>query len=84
MSTCIVTGSLGLVGSHAVSFFADKFDKIIGIDNDQRMEFFGTSGVGNLPTFKNYEHYYLDIRKLDKSFFTEDVKLIIHAAGQPS
>lgn len=75
---------MGLVGSHAVSFFADKFDKVIGIDNDQRLEFFGTSGVGNLPTFKNYEHHFLDIRKLDASFFTEDVKLIIHAAGQPS
>ena len=84
MSTCIVTGSLGLVGSHAVAFFADKFDKIIGIDNDQRKEFFGTSGVGNMPTVENYQHIDLDIRKINPDIFTEDVQLIIHAAGQPS
>lgn len=85
MQTCIVTGSLGLVGSHAVKFFAGSFDKIIGIDNDQRLKFFGTSGVGNMPTNKNYEHVWADLTNsgYDK-FFNSDVKLIIHAAGQPS
>lgn len=84
MSTCIITGSLGLVGSHAVKFFADKFDRIIGIDNDHRQMFFGTSGISNMPTAENYEHYNLDIRTLPLGIFSEDVKLIIHTAGQPS
>lgn len=84
MPTCIITGSLGLVGSHAVKFFADKFDKIIGIDNDERKNFFGTSGISNMPTAENYEHYNLDIRTLPLGIFSEDVKLIIHTAGQPS
>jgi len=83
MSTCVVTGSLGLVGSTAVKFFADKFDKIIGIDNDQRLKFFGTSGVGNMPTVANYEHFDSDIRHCP-NVFTKDVKLVIHAAAQPS
>jgi len=83
MSTCVVTGSLGLVGSTAVKFFADKFDKIIGIDNDQRLKFFGTSGVGNMPTVANYEHFDSDIRHCP-NVFTKDVGLIIHAAAQPS
>lgn len=84
MSTCIITGSLGLVGSHAVKFFADKFDRIIGVDNDERKNFFGTSGVSNMPTAENYEHFNLDIRSLPLGIFSKDVKLIIHAAGQPS
>ena len=32
MNICIITGSSGLIGSEAVTFFAEKFDKIIGID----------------------------------------------------
>lgn len=83
MSTCVITGSLGLVGSHAVKFFSDKFDKIIGVDNDQRLKFFGTSGVNNMPTASNYEHIDSDIRNFP-DILNEDVKLIIHTAGQPS
>jgi CDP-paratose 2-epimerase len=41
MNICIVTGSGGLIGSESVSFFADKFDIIVGIDNDMRSYFFG-------------------------------------------
>lgn len=84
MTTCIVTGSLGLVGSHAVKHFADKFDRIIGIDNDQRSKFFGTSGWNNLQNFKNYQHIDADICSIDPDLFDKSVKLIIHTAGQPS
>jgi CDP-paratose 2-epimerase len=41
MKIALVTGSAGLIGSEAVSFFADKFDHIIGIDNNARAYFFG-------------------------------------------
>ena len=41
MNICIITGSSGLIGSESVSFFADKFDKVIGIDNNMRAKFFG-------------------------------------------
>ena len=41
MEIAIITGSAGLIGSEAVDFFAGKFDKIIGIDNDFRQYFFG-------------------------------------------
>ena len=43
MSVAIVTGSAGLVGSESVSFLADKFDTIVGIDNNLRKYFFGES-----------------------------------------
>jgi len=39
MNICIITGSSGLIGSESVAFFADKFDKIIGIDNNMRQVF---------------------------------------------
>jgi CDP-paratose 2-epimerase len=38
---CVVTGSSGLIGSESVEFFAEKFDKVVGIDNNMRMRFFG-------------------------------------------
>ena len=41
MKVCIVTGSGGLIGGESVEFFSNKFDKIIGIDNDSRKQFFG-------------------------------------------
>ncbi len=40
MSVIIITGSGGLIGSESVEFFADKFDIVVGIDNDMRQEFF--------------------------------------------
>ena len=39
MSLVIITGSTGLVGSEAVSFFCDKGFDVIGIDNNLRKFF---------------------------------------------
>jgi CDP-paratose 2-epimerase len=41
MSTVIITGSAGLIGSESVHFFAEKGFNIVGIDNDMRAFFFG-------------------------------------------
>ena len=68
MSIAIVTGSGGLIGSESVKFFSDKFDKIIGIDNDSRQYFFGKSASvkQNINRLKkeitNYKHQNIDIR----------------------
>ena len=37
----VVTGSAGLVGSEAVSFFANLGFEVVGIENDMRSRFFG-------------------------------------------
>lgn len=95
MNICIVTGSGGLIGSESVEFFADKFDLIVGIDNDLRAYFFGndasTSWNKNRleERFSNYKHYNIDIRNnadLEKVFaeYNKDIKLIVHTAAQPS
>jgi CDP-paratose 2-epimerase len=95
MKIALITGSAGLVGSEAVRFLADKFDIIIGIDNDARKFYFGaessTAWQAQLlcDTIPNYRHFGIDIRdkhELYKIFqeFNTDITLIIHAAGQPS
>jgi CDP-paratose 2-epimerase len=94
-TVCIVTGSSGLIGSESVSFFKDKFDKIIGIDNDMRAYFFGKEASTEWNTNKllnsidNFEHQPIDIRNvedLDRLFgqYGDSIKLIVHTAAQPS
>ena len=95
MNIALVTGSAGLIGSEAVIFLAEKFDLIVGIDNDMRAYFFGkeASTAWNQKTltdrFENYKHHDVDIRnyaELEKIFKTHnaDIKLILHSAAQPS
>ena len=92
---CLITGSSGLIGSESVMFFSDKFDKIIGIDNNMRAYFFGDNASTEWNTKKlseripNFKHYSADIRDekaLEKVFseYGTDIKLIIHTAAQPS
>jgi len=95
MNIALVTGSAGLIGSESVAFFSDKFDLVIGIDNNLRQYFFGTDGSTDWnrerlkDQYSNYQHFTADIRKveeLDPIFrqFGADIKLIVHTAAQPS
>jgi len=95
MNICIITGSSGLIGSESVAFFADKFDKIVGIDNNLRQAFFGADASTEwntkklIDTIPNFEHHAADIRDeaaIDKIFaqYGNDIKLIVHTAAQPS
>jgi CDP-paratose 2-epimerase len=95
MKTAIITGSGGLIGSEAVRFFHSKGYQIIGIDNDLRSYFFGKEASTNWNVnqlqaeCKNYIHYSIDIREIDKleNVFNDhnsDIAIIIHTAAQPS
>ncbi len=95
MEIALVTGSSGLIGSETVRFFAAKGMHVVGVDNDMRRFFFGESAstawnrdrlVEELP---NYTHFDEDIRDMDAmerifSKFGSDIKVIVHAAAQPS
>ena len=95
METAIVTGSSGLIGSEAVRFLTEKGMRVLGIDNDMRREFFG-DGASTEWSRKNLErdcrhfrHCSLDIRSEEEMhrLFSEhgkDIRLIVHAAAQPS
>lgn len=95
MKIALITGSAGLIGSESVIFFHDKFDLIIGIDNDLRAYFFGAeaSTSWNIrrleQQFPKYKHYHTDIRDYESlrnifSEFNTDISLVIHTAAQPS
>jgi len=96
MSTAIITGSAGLIGSESVRFFAQKGFQVLGIDNDMRATFFGESASTrwNRDLLKEkygdcYHHYDIDIRDRAsiENLFKErstDIDLIIHTAAQPS
>jgi len=89
----LVTGSSGLIGSEAVSFYDTEGHAVIGVDNNMRAEFFGAQGdtTGRLKQLKNhtrhFTHYPLDIRDrlgLFNLFREYHFDLIIHCAAQPS
>jgi CDP-paratose 2-epimerase len=95
MKIVLITGSGGLIGSESVSFFADKFDLVIGIDNNLRQYFFGKEASTDWnrnrlsEKFSNYKDYSIDIRNyndLEVLFkkYGSDISLIIHTAAQPS
>jgi len=94
-SIVLITGSGGLIGSESVAFFSGKFDTVVGIDNNMREVFFGkeASTAWNVQRIRrqygNYLHHSLDIRDqagVEKIYqqYSAQIKLIIHAAAQPS
>jgi CDP-paratose 2-epimerase len=95
MNVAIITGAAGLIGSESVGFFADKFDLVIGIDNDMRSYFFGNEASTSWNKTRlsmehsNYKHVNIDIRNYEDledifKVYSNDIKLIVHTAAQPS
>lgn len=89
----LVTGSSGLIGSEAVSYFDRQGHEVHGIDNNMRMEFFGPEGDTRWnrsrleAACKNFKHHEIDIRdrKGILEFFKQvPVELVVHCAAQPS
>ncbi len=89
----LVTGSSGLIGSEAVSFFEKRDYHVLGIDNNMRADFFGPPGDTTwnlrrlLNEISNFEHFDLDIRDRTAilDFFKEHrPAAVIHCAAQPS
>lgn len=95
MSTAIVTGAAGLIGSETCKRFHTEGLDVIGIDNDMRSYFFG-SEASTTPTrlklealLGRYRHESIDIRDraaVDGLFreVGKDLKAVIHTAAQPS
>ena len=89
----LVTGSGGLIGSEAASYFLkDKSNKVLGVDNNMRKVFFGPGGdvsktISRLRKSLNYIHANVDItnQKIIEKLFLDFVPdLVIHCAAQPS
>jgi len=95
MNIALITGANGLIGSEAVKFFSEKFDFVIGVDNDMRKYFFGEEGSTKkneellTKQISNYKSLSIDIRNyeaLEEVFkkYGTDIKLVVHTAAQPS
>ncbi len=95
VGVAIVTGAGGLVGSETAAWFAGKGFEVAGIDNDMRSYFFGeeASTSWNIrrlkETLSGFRHYADDIRDVDAmervfSEYGSSVKVVVHAAAQPS
>ncbi len=96
MSTVLITGSAGLIGSESVHFFTKLGYTVIGIDNNLRAHFFGQEASTHWNRLllqekypNQYMHYDADIRDqvaIENIFrkFSSDITLVIHTAAQPS
>jgi CDP-paratose 2-epimerase len=96
VSVAVITGSTGLVGSEAASYFGDLGMDVVGIDNDMRKVFFGSEASTNWNRERlegslggRYAHHAVDIRdrqRVDEIFgrHGKAIELVIHAAAQPS
>jgi len=95
MSSILITGSGGLIGSEAVSFFSSLGLEVHGVDNYMRGYFFGSAAstewrVRELEsTIKGYRHHAIDIRDgqaVDELIrkLAPSLKYVLHAAAQPS
>jgi CDP-paratose 2-epimerase len=94
MTTAIVTGSAGLIGSETARALCGLGVTVAGIDNDMRRTFFGdeasTAGVrtelGGLAGYRHVDADIRDLAALDRVFaeYGSDVTLVVHTAAQPS
>jgi CDP-paratose 2-epimerase len=95
MTTVIVTGSGGLIGSESVRHFVAAGFDVIGLDNDMRAEFFGPEAstrpvtealVEAHPEFHAHPIDIRDAESVDRVFAThaKQLELVIHTAAQPS
>lgn len=95
MSTVIVTGSSGLIGSETAKFFHQQGFDVVGIDNNMRAYFFGQDASTEWNTSQlaasltRFRHAAIDIRDsaaIDELFksYGKNIELVVHCAAQPS
>jgi CDP-paratose 2-epimerase len=92
-SLALVTGSCGLIGSEVCAHFHRLGFAIAGVDNNQRLAFFGPEGDTSwvlkrlLRDIDGYVHHSVDIRNrpaILELVSTLKPAVIIHTAAQPS
>lgn len=90
----LITGSSGLIGSELVTYFDERAERVVGVDNNMRADFFGPDGdtSWNLRRLqegtRHFAHRAVDVRDraaVARLFEAEGpFDLVIHCAAQPS
>jgi len=89
----LITGSSGLIGSEAVTYYDQQGHTVIGVDNNMRRKFFGPNGdttwnrqrlVDNTQHFTPLDIDIRDRQPIFDLFQQQRFDLIIHCAAQPS
>lgn len=95
MTTVLITGSGGLIGSESVRHFVELGHDVIGLENDMRAHFFGPDAstapttrrlVKTHPEFQSMPLDIRDAEAVSKVVYDHrrDLELIVHSAAQPS
>jgi CDP-paratose 2-epimerase len=95
MSTVLITGAGGLIGSEAARHFHSRGWDVLGVDNDMRAIFFGPAASTRWMRerlerdLSSYLHHDVDVRDQSaiQAIFEKarrSIELVIHTAAQPS
>jgi CDP-paratose 2-epimerase len=95
MSTVLITGSGGLIGSESVRHFHELGWDVVGVDNDMRRTFFGDEASTRwmrerlereLPRYRHVNADIRDASAMDRLVrgLSGSLELVIHTAAQPS
>jgi CDP-paratose 2-epimerase len=93
VTTVLITGSCGLIGSEAARFYDRRSARVIGVDNNARAEFFGVDGDTSWrraelqASCRRYHHVDADVRDRARiAALVDEARpdLIVHCAAQPS
>ena len=96
MPTAVITGSGGLIGSESAQRFVQAGYDVVGVENDMRARFFGSSASTSHTTarltrtlgssFRSLEIDIRDREAVDRLFaqLAGSIELVIHTAAQPS
>ena len=87
MTTILVTGCAGFIGSHLSEKLLDSGHRVIGIDNfdpfyDRKVKERNLSGFINHANFRFAEVDLADFHKLDKNLKDSQIDVIVHLAGK--
>jgi CDP-paratose 2-epimerase len=95
MPVAVITGSGGLIGSESVAYFVEAGFDVVGLENDMRADFFGSSAstrnvterlLRSHPEFQSLELDVRDADGVDRAFARHGsaIELVVHTAAQPS
>jgi nucleoside-diphosphate-sugar epimerase len=84
MTTSIVTGVAGFIGSHLAETLLERGDRVIGIDhfNDYYDPFLKRKNLATFAEHPNFQLIEADIQTADWSNLLQEVEVIFHQAAQ--